>query len=198
MASLQKETFSVPKNPVSLFGETGYVHPVNQTGRLYSAEKSWRDSNIDALQTISLNGARDLVHEIIHNNKNDEVPGIDRVRREFDPNAIRFEHIGMRLPEPMEGATTPQGHILLRKRSMNTGIITHEASHLMNRLGHQFSGYGENITGDSGFGHQWPFARTHLWVIHHNIGEDAAKALYEHYRRLGVAVSPGKSLRVEQ
>lgn len=197
MARLQKEVFRVPEKPVTAFGETGHVHPENQTGRLYTAEKGWRDSNIDALQTISLTGARDLVGEIIHDPKNDEIPNIDQVRSEFDPKAIRFHHIGLRLPPEMQAATTPTGHIILRPESMNTGIITHEASHFMHRLGQQFSGYGENISGDAGFGHQWPFARTHLWVVHHNISHEAATELYEHYRRLGVKVNPG-SLRVPE
>jgi hypothetical protein len=131
-----------------------------------------------------------MMHDIVHGSYSDEFPNIDRIRHEFNPNLIKFEHFGAKLPQGTAAATTPEGRILVRPDSMIRGVITHEAGHYINRLGRQFTNEGENDNGETGFGHQWPFARTHLWIVHNHQSTDAARDLYEHYRRLGVRVNP--------
>ena len=72
---------------------------------------------------------------------------------------------------------------------MHVGIVTHEAAHLANLLGHQF--YDHEGEEDKGFAHEWPYANTHLHIAHNMLGgKEASVPLKNLYRMFGVQWMP--------
>lgn len=156
------------------------------------AEKLWRDSNPEAGKSISVQGARDLVGETLHHRVMNEIPGIEQVRAEFDPEKIGLHVKGgdIHLPKGIVGATAEDGQMAFHPEHLTVGTVTHEASHLMHRLGHQFDGLGLNEKGEAGFRHQWPFSATHIVAAHNQVSRPAARELGKLYDFFGVRYKP--------
>lgn len=80
--------------PVTMLGARGLVVPENsplrQVNTLYHAENRWRDRNPDAARSISLEGARDLIGELIHHSRFDEVPDIEKIRAGYNPENVQM------------------------------------------------------------------------------------------------------------
>lgn len=168
----------------SVGGVSGRVPPFrDQTNRLYESEWHWGRQNSHANQTISEQGAKDLVGQIIHHKSLDNFPFIHDVRETFNPEEhVTFNH------NEIPASTTSRGEMNFDPRTpLHVRLVTHEASHLAHWLGNQFRDPdGEG----NGFDHEWPFAATHLIVAHHNLTPDAAIDLKNSYRKEGVQWRP--------
>jgi hypothetical protein len=177
----------------TLFTNTGRISPVDQTSRLYKAEQLWRQTNPDAGKSISVEGARDLIGETLHHRVMNDIPGIEQVRAEFDPDKIGIHVAGgrVRLGKGLIAGTSEEGHVVFKKDlPITVGAVTHEASHLLHRLGHQFDSVGLNEKGEAGFRHQWPFSSTHIVAAHNQVSRSSARELGAIYDAYGVRYKP--------
>lgn len=179
-----------------MLGKSGVLHPSDQTKSLYNAEIAWRESNPEAGKTVSLQGAKDKIGEIIHSPSSDHFPGIERVRAEYDPKNVRQVSLtSTTLPRGLMAGTDARGRVYMRGHGLRMGVVTHEAAHLANLYGEQYTHQGlnepsEHREGKAGYAHQWAFARSHLYVIHHELEKNAAKHLHEIYEQHGVDYRP--------
>jgi hypothetical protein len=170
----------------SVNGVSGRVPPFrDQTQRLYDAEWLWKHNAPAARQTISEQGTRDLVGEILHHKALDNFPDIHRLRDPETWNAndrIDFDGGNHGL-----AWTDSAGYMNFdADKPLHVGMVTHETAHLANLLGHQFSDGG----GGEGFEHEWPFAATHLHIVHNTMGKDSSIPLKNAYRMFGAQWMP--------
>jgi len=179
-----------------MLGKSGSLHTSDQTKPLYTAEVAWRESNPEAGKTISLGAARDKIGEILHSPTSDHFPGIDKVRAEYNPKNVKtVSGKSNTLPRGLMAGTDARGRVYVRDHALKLGVVTHEAAHLANLHGEQFTHQGlnepsESGPGKEGYAHQWAFARSHLYVIHHELAKGAAKDLHEIYEQHGVHYRP--------
>jgi len=206
MVERRVQSFNPTGTHYHMLGASGPLHPKDQTKPLYDSESSWRDTNLIAGKSISIEAARDKIGEIIHSPSSDHFPGIDRVRAEYDPKNVRDIGPGgsrKSLPPGLMAGTDMRGRVYIKRQALNLGVVTHEAAHLANTYGQQFTGQGLNEdpekqrtggrkSGTPGFAHQWAFARAHLHVIHYELAKTAAKDLHEIYEQHGVQYRPPK------
>jgi hypothetical protein len=185
-------------NQVSLLGLTGRV-PLrgtqfrpSQTSDLYSAERIWREYHSNVAHKTTDNPG-DFVGEIVHHSAMDELPGIEELRKTWTPNRVWvYDH---RTDGPT-GSVDDTGIMRLRKDKLNIGTLTHETSHLLGVHGQQFKGVLSRSDNPreyqlaTGYGHEWPFAATHLHVVNHTISPAEARELRGSYRSMGVRYRP--------
>lgn len=163
-------------------GASGALTPGQNVGKIYPAENEWTKTSRGAGQSISEQGANDLMGEIVHSKYADEVPGIEHIRATYSHTQIHHLSVGdMPLGPsgtPLHGAVSPSGeHVLFSPRGLQVGKVTHEASHLLNSRRAEME-------------HGWAFARTHAFVAHHAIGKEQAAHLGELYQKHGVQYKP--------
>lgn len=171
-----------------------------QASRLYTAEygdgarNGWTYTDDNASKSISLSGARDLVGEAVFHPAMDEIPGIEGIRKSYDPkkDVVLRKKLWVRNAQGKKDfevggwVTDPRdpgrGGVIQISSSMNktdpltVGGITHEASHKLLLNDKQF--FNE--------GHSWPMARLHIHMARQLLGNDSADALRAHYEKHGV------------
>ena len=173
-------------------GVTGFVPPRrDQTHRLYDSEYLWAHNHAPAGQTISEQGAKDMLGEIMNHSSLDEFPDIRHIRNSWSPGT----HVTFDPYEQGMAETTSAGTINFNPlHKLRVGTVTHEAAHLANVLGHQFIDNEGNF--GQGFAHEWPFAATHLHIVHNLMGgKDASIPLKNAYRMFGVQWMPKHRIR---
>ena len=173
-------------------GVTGFVPPRrNQADRLYDAESFWKLKTEGPGKTISEQGAKDLLGEIVHHPALNEFPNMAYLRQHWTPDThVTFEYrpMGTAETESTGDINFTAGHKIL------VGTVTHEAAHLANLLGHQFQDH-EGVWGQ-GFEHEWPYANTHLHIAHNILGgKDVSVPLKNLYRMFGVQWMPKHRLQ---
>jgi hypothetical protein len=148
---------------------------------------------------LGVKSSKDLLGEIVHHSAMDEVPGIEELRRTFDPTrdaTVAGTLIGLgrngEAPRNLGGgvidkADRPDGrnHVVfsLEPKLDNLvprSVITHEASHLALLNAQQLGHFPAQIS------HSWPMARLHLHLVHQMFGKPAANHLKYHYEKMGV------------
>lgn len=169
----------------TIAGVTGRVPPfADQTDKLYNSEHLWAHNYPKAGQSISEQGAKDLVGEILHHKALDSFPDIHHLRETWKPE----ERITFDPQVKGIGSTSYSGDINFNpEHKLKVGTVTHESSHLANLLGHQFE---HHIHEGDGFDHEWPFAATHLHVVHNLYGKEASIPLKNAYRMFGTKWQP--------
>jgi hypothetical protein len=174
-----------------MLGASAVVKPDSEVDKVYSAElgpmkdgkgtfTGWQPTTPEASKTVDLNGARKFVSKTLFHSEMDSIPGIDKVRKNFDPKTdVLFSSNLSDAPAMISGPTIPSkgkpNRLLLSKEHFKDGIgigwLTHEVSHMLNPLHH---------------GHSWNFARTHLHVVKTMLGDKAHASLKKHYDKHGV------------
>jgi len=162
------QAFNQNDHVYQMLGKSGTLHPTDQTKPLYNAEIKWRENNPEAGKTISLGAARDKIGEIIHSPTSDHFPGIEKVRAEYNPRNVKsVSPTSKTLPHGLMAGTDARGKVYVRNHALKLGVVTHEAAHLANLYGEQYTHQGLNEpkgedSGKAGYAHQWAFARSHL------------------------------------
>jgi hypothetical protein len=162
--------------------------PKTQTNKLYKAEREWRETDPEASRKVGIREARQIATQVIYNPAHDTVPGIDELRENFKARGVQYHHpitgliTGKRLPKNFHAGTSPDSNeLFLRRGKVNVGTVTHEASHLVERLGRQFSGINPVTTA-----HDPVFARTHFESVRGVVGHESALGLAESYKLNGI------------
>lgn len=184
------------------FGMSGALPRSSQRQRVYRAEAAWKRGDAFGGQSISLQGARDLIGEILSHSSMDDLPGIREVRQRFDPSQIGFHPLSPSSGLPMVGrqwrpgimglTDSATGHVGLRPmdfedfegnpvQELFLGTASHEASHLVNS--------GQWLQNGVRVDHQWPYAAAHLQAIR-NLDRSSARSLGRVYDASGVAIRP--------
>jgi hypothetical protein len=173
---------------VSAAGHTGYVPPRrDQSQRVYDGEWLWRHNYNPAGKTISPQGAKDLMGEIIHHKSLNNFPDIHHLRNPemWNPEShVNFDELQ---PGQGQAYTESTGHVNYDPRKLDVGTVTHETAHLSHMLGNQF--YDTEGT-PGGFEHEWPFAASHLHIVHNTMGREASIPLKNAYRMWGAQWQP--------
>jgi hypothetical protein len=148
---------------------------------LYNAEKEWRNNDPYAGMTVSPSSVFGLTAEVIHHRVFDHIPGIEQARAEFTPEKVKQHTPGseFELPEHMQAGVSDEGHLVFKPHALRVGAITHEAAHLITRLGPQFDAHGEE------------FARNHLLAVHNTVDKSSAEQLGQAYDRFNVPYRKG-------
>ena len=169
----------------SVNGVSGRVPPLrDQTGRVYDAEHTWADyASPMARQSISEQGAKDLMGEILHHKSLDNFPHIHHLRENWNPN----EHVTFDEDNQGMANTDNHGFVNIHPDHLRMHVVTHETAHLANLLGHQFE---DNEGTPGGFQHEWPFAATHLHIVHNLMGKEHSIPLKNQYRMWGAQWQP--------
>ena len=151
---------------------------------LYRAESEWRAFDPHASKLISLSGARDLSEEIVNHTMHDNVPGIEDLRASFSARkGVRaFNPRKVDMPEHLHAGMDTEGILHFRRDRLNVGTVTHEASHLVERLGRQFLNVPEVE------GHNAVFARTHARSAFGAVAPESGRNLIAAYKQHGVPV----------
>lgn len=183
-------------NHMTLLGATGRV-PLKgapQASRLYNAEHGW--GHYSDMAGLTTNHPADFVEQIIHHSSSDNIPGIESLRADWHPNHVVTTH-----PDDFEeeygrrvkGVTENTGFMALPSNA-SFGTISHETAHLLGVHGKQFDGILSRTDTPgvlrTGYDHEWPFARTHLNIVHNHFAPFEAKDLRTHYRMWGVNYRP--------
>jgi len=170
----------------SAAGHSGFVPPRrDQTSRIYNAENTWaKYASPEANQSISEQGAKDLAGEILHHKALDNFPNIHILREHWSPeDNMTFDESTSR----GMGSTDNHGDVNIHPDHLRVHVLTHEVAHLANALGHQFEDH-EGTPG--GFDHEWPFAASHLHIVHNVLGKEDSKSLRNQYRMFGAQWQP--------
>lgn len=151
---------------------------------LYKAESEWRASDPHAGKLISLSGARDLTEEVVNHPMHNNVPGIEDLRAQFSARkGVRaYNPRKVDMPEHLHAGMDTEGILHFRRDRLNVGTVTHEASHLVERLGRQFLKVPEVE------GHNAVFARTHARSAFGIVAPESGRNLIAAYRRNNVPV----------
>jgi hypothetical protein len=160
--------------------------------RLYKAERLWRETNPEAAKTISMGGARDLVGEIINHPDNDDYYGIHDLRKSLNKRTVReyTPRLHGRInpttgereewPDTMHAGMAANGVLVVRPERLNVGTVTHEATHMLERLGRQLRPEGLKE------GHDTEFAVNHALNVQSILGRTPAERLVTMYQAQGV------------
>ena len=169
----------------SVNGVSGFVPPRrDQASRIYNAESIWaKHASPRANQSISEQGAKDMMGEIINHKALDNFPDIHHLRQGWDPE----EHVTFDETTRGLGQTDNEGYVNIHPDHLRTHVVTHETAHLAHLLGHQFQDH-EGTPG--GFDHEWPFANTHLHIVHNTLGKEDSRSLRDQYRMFHVQWMP--------
>jgi hypothetical protein len=148
------------------------------------AERIWRETDAHAGKLISLSGARDLTEEIVNHPMHDSVPGIEDLRAQFSPKKgvklLNPRRVDM--PDNLRAGMDTEGILHFRKDRLNVGTVTHEASHLVERLGRQFHNVPEVE------GHNARFTLTHARSVFGAVSPESGRNLIAAYQANGVPV----------
>lgn len=176
---------------INFLGASGTLRPrLDYTGRQNMADRHWMGFDPQAGKTISEQGARDLVGETIHHRAMDEIPGIEGIRKNFNPN----KHVELTddLPPSQLGHLSVDliGRQMMHlgntiKEPLRTGTVTHETAHLLthptmhNVMLNNYKNY-------QSIAHYWPMARAHIYAARHALSNDTANHLRGIYNAFGV------------
>ena len=151
---------------------------------LYKAESEWRASDPNAGKLISLSGARDLTEEVVNHPMHDNVPGIEDLRAQFSARkGVRaYTPRKVDMPEHLHAGMDTEGILHFRRDRLNVGTVTHEASHLVERLGRQF----HNVPVVEG--HNARFALTHARSAFGAVAPESGRNLIAAYQRNNVPI----------
>jgi hypothetical protein len=155
---------------------------------LYKAESAWRASDPNASKLISLSGARDLTEEVVNHPMHDSVPGIGDLRARFSARkgVKLYNSRRVDMPEHLHAGMDTEGILHFRRDRLNVGTVTHEASHLVERLGRQFLNVPEVE------GHNAVFARTHARSAFGAVSPESGRNLIAAYQQHGVSVKEAR------
>jgi hypothetical protein len=176
----------------------------NNDDDVYGAEQSWMGLGVIpgvkkggiANRDLSLSEARNLSRTIINHPAMDSIPGIDAIRKHFNPKQISF-HKQLNKAMVGDGVTTrgmhyqefsagnnglnqlqfssgykprhPRGRVKL-------GVVTHEVAHYILN----------NSEAPGPDDHHWPMARLHLHIIknvlNHKESHHILKSMYDYFK----------------
>lgn len=150
------------------------------------AERIWRETDPNAGKLISLSGARDLTEEIVNHPMHDNIPGIQDLRAQFSrkKNVRMFNPRKVDMPDNLRAGMDTEGVLHFRPEKLNVGTVTHEASHLVERLGRQFYNVPEVE------GHNARFTLTHARSVFGAVSPESGRNLIAAYQANGVPVKP--------
>lgn len=170
-----------------------------QRGRLYRAENRFKFNEFESNPAtgLSTKSSKELLGEVVHHTALNDVPGIDELRKSFDPlrDATTVGKLTSVNPEGVStqiaGAVVPghseegRNHVLLALEGrlgnrIARASVTHEASHLALLNATQLGHFPTSMA------HNWPMARLHLNLVHKMFGLRSAQQLKDHYESLGV------------
>jgi hypothetical protein len=176
---------------VHMLGVTQNIYPSRDQGfRQILAEDRWGKMDAKAGQTISERGAKDLVGETLHHSAMDEIPGVEYIRNNFNPET------DVQLTAGLPNATLGQlestfwGNHLMKlgntsETPLRTHIVTHELSHLLSHPVLSNLQYADPKNSNN-IGHSWAMARAHIHATRTALGNEAADNLRSIYRAYGV------------
>jgi hypothetical protein len=188
----RNDEFAAGHNRVSMLGVTGNIYPTRNQAALQSiADDYWGKDQPKAGQTISEQGAKDLIGETIHHPAMDAIPGIADIRRNFNPNTqVQLDD---ELPKGIKGhlETLIGGQQTMRlghtpEEPLRTNVVTHETAHLLSHPTLEHIQWN-NFDNANAVGHSWAMARTHIYAVRAALGNEAADALRSIYRAHGIS-----------
>lgn len=168
------------------------VNKGGQAPRLYRAERGWREADPERTSSMSLGGTRDFIGEAFNHPGLDEIPGIQKLRDNFDASAaVKFrKNITSRSPDgttqEAAGAVHPETGTMYFTtdpaiRTVSKSTVLHEAAHRAILAAGQF-GEVSNLK----VNHEWPQARLHVAMVRNMLGTRHARALKDYYEHHGV------------